>query len=67
MNRIGLPDVVPRIEVVNTTVALTDRFKIIMEPFGPLTFESFGDPEQEDQVLAALHSDLGSLLPSLPT
>lgn len=38
---------------------LDNRFRSIIEPLGPLAIEDLADPNREDQILQALHSDMG--------
>lgn len=38
---------------------LDNRFRSIIEPSGPLAIEDLADPDREDQILQALHSDMG--------
>lgn len=56
----GIPDVFPSVDLQNPTAGgVTNRFGAIMQPFGPLRLEDFGEPDKDDAVLEALHSSLG--------
>ncbi|KAH7156530.1 hypothetical protein EDB81DRAFT_645466 [Dactylonectria macrodidyma] len=55
-----LSDVFPEIEVTNPqAIEFSNRFSVLVEPFGPLQVEDFGKPSQDDVILEALHSNLG--------
>ncbi|KAH6991074.1 hypothetical protein BKA56DRAFT_541249 [Ilyonectria sp. MPI-CAGE-AT-0026] len=57
---LGVSDVFPDVELTDPRASsFSTQFISIAEPFGPIPVEGFGKPDQDDEILEALHSNLG--------